>query len=132
MKTNYLFTGKSLTGSILTSGYILTFLFFSGCASVNYVGDAFTPTETVDIYYSEAAIDQEYDLIGHGLGSGFWVRNRKIQSKLIKEAKEKGADAILITGLGKSNILIGSGISADEKQVNVAFLRYRMTVSANQ
>ena len=102
-------------------------LFMSGCASVNYVGNEFTPTNDVDIYYSEAAIDQEYDLIGHGLGSGFWVKNKKIQDKLIEEAKKKGADALLVTGLGKSNILIGNGISTDEKQLNVAFLKYRAT-----
>ena len=132
MKTTYLSTGKTSARSFFTSCAILAFLFVSGCASVNYVGDEFSPTETVDIYYSEDAIDKDYDLIGHGLGSGFWVRNQKIQSKLIEEAKEKGADAILITGLGKSNVLIGSGLSADEKQVNVAFLRYRIAVSVNQ
>ncbi|MEZ4699356.1 MAG: hypothetical protein R2834_03415 [Rhodothermales bacterium] len=96
-----------------------------GCASVNYVGDEYTPTADVDIYYSEAAIARDYDLIGHGLGSGFWVKNRKIQGKLIEEAKEKGADAILVTGLGKSNVIISNGISADEKQMNVVFLRYK-------
>ena len=130
MNTTYL--SKTRSSSFVTSLSLLAFLFVSGCASVNYVGDEYGPTDTVDIYYSEAAIDQEYDLIGHGLGSGFWVRNRKIQSKLIEEAKEKGADAILITGLGKSNVLIGSGISADEKQMNVSFLRYRTTVSAKK
>lgn len=111
--------------ALAIAGYLLAFLFVSGCASVNYVGEEFSPTESVDIYYSEQAIDHEYDLIGHGLGSGFWVRNRKITSKLMEEAMEKGADAILFTGLGKSNILIGSGISTDEKQMNVVFLKYR-------
>ena len=92
---------------------------------MNYVGDKYEPTNSVDLYYSESDIDIEYDLIGHGLGTGFWVRNRKIQKKLIEEAKRKGADAILVTGLGKSNVLIGNGVSADEKQINVTFLRYR-------
>ncbi len=110
--------------NVLGISFCAALFFFSGCASVNYVGDEFDPTESVDIYYSEDAIDQSYDLIGHGLGSGFWVRNRKIESKLVDEAKEKGEDAILITGLGKSNVLIGNGISADEKHINVAFLRY--------
>lgn len=40
--------------------------------------------------------------------------------------------AYLITGIGKSNVLIGNGISADEKQMNVSFLRYKMTLSAKQ
>ena len=110
---------------LFSYGLVALIVFMSGCASVNYVGDEFKPTTEVDIYYSEAAIEYDYDLIGHGLGSGFWVRNRKIQRKLIEEAKEKGADAILVTGLGKSNVLIGNGVSADEKQMNVAFLRYK-------
>ncbi len=120
-------TNRFSTGlfSFAKTGYLLAFFFVSGCANVNYVGEEFSPTETVDIYYSEQAIDQDYDLIGHGLGSGFWVKNRKIKSKLIEEAREKGADAILVTGLGKSNVFIGNGISADEKQMNVAFLKYR-------
>ncbi len=105
--------------------FAVAMLITSGCASVNYVGHEYAPTETVDVFYSEAAIDQDYDLIGHGLGSGFWVRNRKIEGKLIEEAREKGADAILVTGLGKSNVMISNSISADEKQVNVVFLRYR-------
>lgn len=111
---------------------MLAFLLVSGCASVNYVGEEHNPTTKVDIYYSAEAIDKAYDLIGHGLGSVFWVRNRKIQSKLVDEAMEKGADAILVTGLGKSNVLIGNGITADEKQVNVTFLKYRIAVSDNQ
>ena len=106
---------------------LLVFLTLSivGCAHVNYVGDEFTPTNNVDVYYSEKAIQKNYDLIGHGLGSGFWVKNRKIQKKLIDEAKLKGADAILITGLGKSNVLIGTRLNADEKHMNVVFLKYR-------
>ena len=109
----------------IRSLFILVILFSTGCASVNYVGHEFGPTTEVDIYYSEDAIDQDFELIGHGLGTGFWVKNRKIEAKLIDEAKEKGADAILYTGLGKSNILIGNGFSTDEKQMNVAFLRYK-------
>ena len=96
-----------------------------GCAKVNYLGEEFTPTSNVDIYYSEDAIEREYDLIGHGLGHGTLVKNKKIQEKLIDEAKKKGADAILVTGLGKSSVLTPSGFSTDEKQVNVVFLRYR-------
>lgn len=134
MKSTYTSTSASPNRSLPSriTGFLLAFLFVSGCTSVNYIGDEFSPTETIDIFYSEQAIEQEYDLIGHGLGSGFWVKNRKIESKLIEEAKEKGADAILITGLGKSNVLIGNGISTDEKQVNVVFLKYKPDVSENQ
>lgn len=98
---------------------------FAGCANVFYLGDAFSVTSQVDLYYDESAIEKAYDLIGHGLGSGIWVSSQKIQKKLIEEAKARGADAILITGLGKSNISIGNRLRASEKQLNVVFLRYR-------
>ena len=112
---------------VFVLGSMLVFFMLTtvGCASVNYVGDAFSPTSDVEIFYSEDAIEREYDLIGHGLGSGFWVRNRKIQAKLIDEAKDQGADAILVTGLGKSNIMVANQVSLNEKQMNVVFLRYR-------
>ncbi len=102
----------------------LAFVQLTGCARVYYVGDEFAPTETVDFYYGEDAIDKPYDLIGHGLGSGFFVRTRKIKSKLIEEAKSRGADAVLLQGLGKSKVIIGQ-LNADERQMNAVFLRYR-------
>ena len=102
----------------------LAFLHLSGCAKVYYVGDDFAPTETVDFYYGEEAIDKPYDLIGHGLGSGFFVRTKKIKSKLIEEAKSRGADAVLLRGLGKSKVIIGQ-LNADERQMSAVFLRYR-------
>ena len=97
----------------------------AGCASVEYVGDTYAPTEYVDLYYSETEIEQDYITMGHGLGTGVWTRNSKIQRKIVEEARDRGADAILITGLGKSHIPLGDDGSAEEKQINVTFLKYR-------
>jgi len=84
-------------------------------ANVNYVGKEFEPTNTVDVYFSQEEIEKEYTVIGYAIGSGGdFVSNDKVQKKLIEEAKSKGADAILITGIGKSNIPSGVG-SIDEK-----------------
>ncbi|MEM8485066.1 MAG: hypothetical protein AAF564_05930 [Bacteroidota bacterium] len=103
----------------------LVFMSVSGCANVYYVGDEYAPTAAVDFYYTEASVDKPYDLIGRGLGSGFLARTRKIKSKLEEEAKARGADAILITGLAKTKIIIGGQLNVDERHWNVAFLRYR-------
>ena len=103
----------------------LVFMSVSGCTNVYYVGDEYARTSAVDFYYTEASVNKPYDLIGHGLGSGFLARTRKIKSKLEEEAKARGADAILVTGLGKSKMLIGGKLNADERHWNVAFLRYR-------
>jgi len=105
---------------------ILILIIIIGCtANVNYVGKEFEPTTTVDVYFSAAEIEKEYTIIGHAIGSGGdFVSNDKIQGKLIDEAKSKGADAILITGVEKSNIPTGGG-STDEKQIKASFLKYK-------
>ena len=97
-----------------------------GCtASVNYVGKELEPTTSVDVYFSEDEIEQEYTVIGHAIGSGGdFISNDDIQEKLIEVAKSKGADAILITGLGKSNIPTGEW-SESEKQIKTSFLKYK-------
>ena len=109
----------------LSSVFILVTLLAVGCASVNYVGKSFDPTTSVDVYFSKEEIKKEYTVIGQAIGSGVWASNDKIEKKLIEEAKRKGADAILITGLGKSHVPIGESGSADENQINASFLKYK-------
>jgi hypothetical protein len=103
---------------------LATFLVF-GCATVNYVGNSFGPTTSIDTYFSEDEITQEYTVIGHAIGSGVWASSDVIQAKLIEEAKLKGADAILITGMGRSNVITGPNTSAPENQINASFLKYK-------
>ena len=105
---------------------LITLLAIIGCtASVNYVGKEFEPTTSVDVYFSEDEIEKEYTVMGHAIGSGGdFISNDKIQDKLIEVAKSKGADAILITGLGKSNIPTGEW-SESEKQIKTLFLKYK-------
>jgi len=110
----------------LSSLFIFVLVLTIGCASVNYVGKSFDPTTNVDIYFSKEEINKEYTVIGHAIGSGtFGASNDKIQNKLIEEAKLKGADAILITGLGKSHVPIGDNSSTEENQINASFLKYK-------
>jgi hypothetical protein len=94
-------------------------------ANVNYVGKEFEPTTSVDVYFSEDEIEKEYTIIGHAIGSGGnFISNDDIQDKLIETAKSKGSDAILITGVEKSNVPAGGG-STEEKQIKASFLKYK-------
>jgi len=86
---------------------ILLIFFVFGCATVNYVGKSFDPTTNIDTYFSEDEIEKEYTIIGHAIGSAVLGTSEKIQEKLIETARLKGADAVLITGIGKSNISTG-------------------------
>jgi hypothetical protein len=95
------------------------------CAHVNYVGKSLEPTTDVDVYFSTAELEHEYVVIGHAIGTGqTFVSNDKIGRKLIEKARSKGADAILITGVGKDNVPAGDG-SVTEKQIQASFLKYK-------
>ena len=43
----------------LSSAFILVTLLAIGCASVNYVGNSFDPTTSVDVYFSKEEIKKE-------------------------------------------------------------------------
>ena len=111
---------------ILSSVFILLTLLAIGCASVDYVGKSFDPTTSVDMYFSEKDIEKDYTVIGHAIGMGeFGASTDKIQEKLIEEARRKGADAVLITGLGNDRFSAGESDSADEKQIHASFIKYK-------
>ena len=135
------------------SGVFLLFILFAvGCKSVSfvdYIGNSYDPTTTVDVYLSKGDIEQEYTVIGHALGFalplgiGADLSDDKIRKDLIEEAKRKGADAIVITGTeekkDKLDMPLGSiesgGTSTDlsihvadittERQMKASFLKYK-------
>ena len=117
---------STLTKAAKGATLLFMFVLAAGCAQTEYLGETYAPTNDVEIFYSEDAVPYEFTTIGQALGTGVWVRNHKIQDKLVEEAMKRGADAILITGLGQSHIPLGEdGGSAREKQINASFLRYR-------
>ena len=58
--------------------------------------------------------------MGQVLGTGRLGSNDKIQEKLIEEAKYRGADAVVITGLDTL-----SGDSSTESQINAWYVKYK-------
>jgi hypothetical protein len=108
---------------ILTIALILLSSWFQACVHVNYVGKSFEPTTEVDIYFSTEEIEREYVVIGHAVGAGgSFVSNDEIGGKLIETAKSKGADAILITGIGRDS---GGDDGSTETQIQATFLKYK-------
>ncbi len=113
---------KAKLGSVC----IFLILFAFGCTSVNYIGESFDPTLNIDTYFSEDDIEREYTVIGHALGLGvIFPCCDKVEAKLIEKAKLKGADAILITGLDKDDVLLTAGSALAENQVLTLFLKYK-------
>lgn len=103
---------------------LMLFLVF-GCAHINYVGKSYDPTDQIDVFYGEEDITREYTVMGHAIGGGqLLVSTSKIQRKLVEKAKSKGADAVLITGIGREVAEDVEGFDA-EKQVKATFLKYK-------
>jgi hypothetical protein len=77
-------------------------LLVGGCTKIDYVGEEYPPTLHVDLYYSEADIEQDYRVMGHTVASASdIVSAEKMQKKIVEKAKEKGADGVVILGLDR-------------------------------
>ena len=99
--------------------------FILACSHINYVGKSYQQTKNVDVYFSESATGREYEVMGHAISAGqIFVSEDDLQEKLIEEAKLKGADAIIITGIDRDSEFDGRGYDA-EKQVKATFIKYK-------
>ncbi len=82
---------------------IFTFLFLAiimmSCSPrMHYLGDVYSPSNNVDVYYDELDIKKDFRVMGQ-LSSDNQdnptIGLEKIKEAMIKEAGEKGADGIL-------------------------------------
>jgi hypothetical protein len=70
------------------------------CTKIDYVGKSYSPTSEVDIYFSLDDVKSEYEVMGHLTATaGTFVSSEKMQEEILKKAREKGADAVIILGL---------------------------------
>jgi len=80
-------------------------LFFSGCTTVDYVGDTYTPTDHVDMYFDTKDIQRPYRVMGQmTLDENEYSDTESMQADLKKEAMARGADAVLFTGLRRVQV----------------------------
>jgi len=125
---------------------VFTALLLSACAHVDYVGGTYPPTEHVDLFFDEREVEAPYDVKGQVIArANDLVSAEKLQAKIMQKAEDKGADAVVITGLeryktGESTtyneetkerrrgtVTEGSSSTSDtnEKQIKAIFLKYR-------
>ena len=77
-------------------------LFVTACSDdidVDYLGDSYTPTSHVDVYFSEDAITEGYLVIGHATADG--GDTAALQETLIEKARDSGADGIIFEGFDR-------------------------------
>ena len=71
----------------------------AGCVSTDYVGKSYAPTAQVDLYFSDADVQKPYEAMGEvrvEVDKNFFVKSEKMQKKLLKLAREKGADGVIV------------------------------------
>ena len=75
-------------------------LLLSGCVSVDYVGKTYAPTSNVDVYFSPDDVKRPYQTMGLVRAQvdviPFTNQSQQLQDKLIAEARQRGADGIII------------------------------------
>ena len=75
---------------------------FIACVNTDYIGKSFAPTTNVDVYFSEADVEKEYEVMGKITEeSSEFISFEKLQEKMVEQAMEKGADGIIIGGMQK-------------------------------
>ncbi|MHC4727045.1 MAG: hypothetical protein ACYS17_07400 [Planctomycetota bacterium] len=93
-------------------------LILVACATVNYIGDSYPPTERVDLYFSEEDIEKEYIVIGRIVATAnsdeLFYSGDKFTEAVRKKAREKGADGIVVFGFGK--VVSGTSESRDRTE----------------
>ncbi len=81
---------------------ILFLLSISSCSPrINYLGDTYSPTQEVDIFFDEQDIQKEYKVMGvmKNEAEDFELDDAEsVKNAMVKKAKAVGADAILFIG----------------------------------
>ena len=77
---------------------VLLVVIINSCSpTINYLGDVYAPSDSIDTYYSPNDIDVEFKVMGqiqNELDYGS-TSLRRVQDKMIEEAMKVGADGIL-------------------------------------
>ena len=78
-------------------------LFVAACGGddvdVDYLGNSYTPTSHVDVYFSEDDVTEGYLVMGHATADG--DDTEALQETLIEKARESGADGIIFEGFDR-------------------------------
>ncbi|MCU0419104.1 MAG: hypothetical protein MUC38_05540 [Cyclobacteriaceae bacterium] len=94
---------------ILFSAVVL----FSCGNRILYYGRAYTPTEKVDIFFRESDVAEPNEIMGKATLEVSSKRNSdKVQAKLIRRAKKKGADALIFDDISLTTTGAATGGAA--------------------
>ena len=76
-----------------------------GCATIDYVGQNYQPTTQVDLYFSEADVHREYQVIGQVVATGDqFLSASQLQERMMAQARKAGADAVIVVSFGRKRL----------------------------
>ena len=128
----------SVNGKIIVLLMVVLNLFLTACGGddidVDYLGDSYTSTSHVDVYFSADDVTEGYLVMGHATADG--GDTEALQETLIEKARDSGADGIIFEGFdrvetGEQTIVNDIGdtsiVNTDTKsvlQVKAIFIKY--------
>lgn len=91
--------------TLISNSLFLSLMFVACSPSVQYMGRSYPPTNHVEIFFSAADVKKSYEVMGKVDGKAWPLSDySKIQESIVAEAKKKGADAVIFTGMGEQVI----------------------------
>ena len=94
--------------NIINLFLVISFFLIISCSpKINYLGDTYTPTQHVEIYFDENDINKKYKVIGMMKNEADELENddvEEVKKAMMKKAREVGADAILFIGFYSERI----------------------------
>ena len=118
-----------------TVSLLVLVLFVGACAErVDYVGTSYEPTADVDLYFSEADVEEDYVVMGRAIAhAGTNVSTEELQEELLEETREKGADGVIIyefdrvpvgeTTQGSTTVTTTN--VQEERRIEATFIKYK-------
>jgi len=109
--------------------YLAFFLLIAAMScspKINYLGDSFSPTSSIDTYYDEADIERDYRVMGliSGDNKNSIHDLNGLKNKMIEEAQMNGADAILFINLFSTPNSNVEGASSSE-HIEAKLIKYK-------
>jgi hypothetical protein len=105
---------------------VMMFFFMTACTPrISYLGDSYSPTYDVDVFYDENDVEKDFRVIGLARNEGDEIERDDLQSireEMIKKARSVGADGIIFISVAENK---GGPDFDNNKIVEAKFIKYR-------
>lgn len=94
-------------------------LLSAGCATQDYTGKSYAPTEYVEVYFDASEVPRPYETMGRDHAEApEALSQEQIVQQIVGEAKRRGADAVVIDNLETITIGTSTNTLTERKSKN--------------